>query len=178
LTEEAERIGGNAMHQRLATLDPAAAAAIPKENIRRVVRALEVIELTGKPFTANLPRKDSTRYPQAQQFGLAMDRATLDARIDARVEKMWELGIESELDQLISEGLLEGTTAQAALGYSQLIAARNGISSDPKTETKIATRQYARRQETWFTRDERIKWLEPASTSDHLRSVLATIIKS
>jgi tRNA dimethylallyltransferase len=178
LTEEAERIGGHAMHQRLEKLDPAAAAAIPKENVRRVVRALEVIELTGKPFTANLPRKDSTRYPQAHQFGLAMDRAQLDSRIDARVERMWERGIESELDALIAQGLLEGTTAQAALGYSQLIAARKGLSVDAKTDTKIATRQYARRQETWFTRDERISWLAPASTKEHLAGVLETIIKS
>ncbi len=178
LTEEAERIGATAMHNRLGTLDPAAAAAIPKENVRRVVRALEVIEITGKPFTANLPRQDSTRYPQAQQFGLKVDRALLDERIDARVEKMWESGLEIEVEKLIEMGLLEGKTAQAALGYAQIISAKSGLSADPKTETKIATRQYARRQETWFTRDERISWLEPASTSVHLERVLASIIKS
>ena len=178
LTDEAERIGAAALHKRLATLDPAAAVAIPKENVRRVVRALEVIEITGKPFTANLPREDSTRYPQAQQFGLSLDRTLLDERIDRRVEKMWERGLETEVDKLVEFGLLEGKTAQAALGYAQIIASRNGLSADPKTDTKIATRQYARRQETWFTRDARIRWLEPADTEVHLQRVLASIIKS
>ncbi len=178
LTEEAERIGAAALHKRLAILDPAAAVAIPKENVRRVVRALEVIEITGKPFTANLPREDSTRYPQAQQFGLSLDRTLLDERIDRRVEKMWERGLETEVDKLVELGLLEGKTAQAALGYAQIIAARNGLSIDPKTDTKIATRQYARRQETWFTRDARITWLESAGTEVHLQRVLASIIKS
>jgi len=175
---EAEKIGGAALHKRLAELDPAAAMAIPKENIRRVVRALEVIEITGKPFTANLPREDSTRYPHAQQFGLKMDRKTLDQRIDQRVEKMWELGLEDEVERLIGEGLLEGKTAQAALGYAQIISAGMGLSVDAKTDTKIATRQYARRQETWFTRDARIQWLEPASHEVRLERVLASIIKS
>ena len=178
LTEEAERIGAAALHKRLATLDPAAAVAIPKENVRRVVRALEVLEITGKPFTANLPREDSTRYPQAQQFGLALDRALLDERIDERVERMWERGLETEVDKLIELGLLDGKTAQAALGYAQIISAKSGLSADPKTETKIATRQYARRQETWFTRDERITWLKPEPTTVLLERVLASIIKS
>lgn len=175
---EAEEIGGAALHKRLAVLDPAAAVAIPKENVRRVVRALEVIEITGKPFTANLPREDSTRYPQAQQFGLRMDRSDLDQRIDQRVERMWELGLEAEVEKLIGEGLLEGKTAQAALGYAQIISASLGLSVDAKTDTKIATRQYARRQETWFTRDARISWLEPAPLEVRLERVLASIIKS
>lgn len=175
---EAERIGGAALHQRLAALDPAAAMAIPKENVRRVVRALEVIEITGKPFTANLPRENSTRYPDAQQFGLRMDRSQLDARIDARVERMWERGLEAEVEKLIGEGLLEGKTAQAALGYAQIIAEGMGMSVDAKTDTKIATRQYARRQETWFTRDARIQWLEPAPHEVRLERVLASIIKA
>lgn len=175
---QAEQIGAAALHARLATLDPAAAVAIPKENIRRVVRALEVIEITGKPFTANLPRADSTKYPQAQQFGLRMDRALLDERIDQRVEKMWERGLEAEVEKLIGEGLLQAKTAQAALGYAQIIAAGMGLSVDAKTDTKIVTRQYARRQETWFNRDARIHWLEPAPLEVRLERVLASIIKS
>ncbi len=175
---EAEQIGGAALHQRLAKLDPAAAVAIPKENVRRVVRALEVIEITGKPFTANLPREDSTRYPQAQQFGLRLERDLLDIRIDARVEKMWADGFEAEVEKLIAEGLLEGKTAQAALGYAQIISAGMGLSVDAKTDTKIATRQYARRQETWFNRDHRVQWLEPAPREVRLERVLASIIKS
>ena len=175
---EAGEIGGEALHKKLLTLDPAAAMAIPKENIRRVVRALEVIEITGKPFTANLPRQDSTRYPKAQQFGLRMDRSTLDERIDMRVEKMWQLGLVAEVEKLIEEGLLEGKTAQAALGYAQIISESLGLSVDAKTDTKIATRQYARRQETWFTRDARIEWLEPTSPQVRLDRVLTSIIKS
>jgi tRNA dimethylallyltransferase len=178
IEEETDRIGAAALHQRLEKLDPAAAVAIPKENVRRVVRALEVIEITGKPFTANLPRVDSTKYPQAQQFGLRMDRALLDQRIDQRVENMWQRGLEVEVATLISQGLLEGKTAQAALGYSQIISAGMGLSIDAKTDTKIATRQYARRQETWFTRDARIQWLEPAPLEVRLQRVLASIIKS
>ena len=180
LAAEAEELGGAVMHRRLADLDPAAALAIPKENVRRVVRALEVIEITGKPFTANLPRQDSTRYPQALQFGLATDRARLDERIDARVERMWAQGIVAETEALIQAGLLEGKTAQAALGYAQIIKMKQGLLSEPeaKAETKVTTRQYARRQETWFNRDQRIHWLAPAPTSAHLEQVLASIIKA
>ena len=161
LTQEAEAIGGEAMHQRLAQQDPAAAMAIPKENIRRVVRALEVIEITGKPFTANLPREDSTRYPDAHQYGLALDRSKLDERIDYRVEKMWEQGFVREVAELVKVGLLAGKTARAALGYSQIIAMAEGHLTDSQAKdlTKLGTRQYARRQETWFTRDPRITWI-------------------
>jgi tRNA dimethylallyltransferase len=181
LTQEAEVIGGDAMHKRLAEFDPAAAVAIPRENIRRVVRALEVIEITGKPFTANLPREDSTRYPQAQQFGLALDRSKLDERIDRRVEQMWERGFVREVAELVKAGLLEGKTARAALGYSQIIAMAQGnlTESQAKDLTKLGTRQYARRQETWFTRDARITWL--SSELDHsarLESILRDIERS
>ena len=165
ITLQAEKIGNDALHQRLAILDPAAAAAIPKENVRRVIRALEVIEITGKPFTANLPRVDSTRYPAALQFGLSMDREKLDVRVDARVDQMFALGLVDEVDTLIGQGLLEGKTARAALGYSQVVAMRAGEISleEAISQTKLATRQYIRRQETWFRRDERITWLDEAS---------------
>jgi len=165
ITLQAEKIGNDALHQRLAILDPAAAAAIPKENVRRVIRALEVIEITGKPFTANLPRVDSTRYPAALQFGLSMDREKLDVRVDARVDQMFALGLVDEVDTLIGQGLLEGKTARAALGYAQVVAMRAGEISleEAISQTKLATRQYIRRQETWFRRDERITWLDEAS---------------
>ena len=165
ITLQAEKIGNDALHQRLAILDPAAAAAIPKENVRRVIRALEVIEITGKPFTANLPRVDSTRYPAALQFGLTMDREKLDERVDARVDQMFALGLVDEVDTLIGQGLLEGKTARAALGYAQVVAMRAGEISleEAISQTKLATRQYIRRQETWFRRDERITWLDEAS---------------
>lgn len=165
ITLLAEKIGNDAVHQRLAVLDPAAAAAIPKENVRRVIRALEVIEITGKPFTANLPRADSTRYPKAQQFGLTMERELLDRRVDQRVDAMFEKGLVEEVETLISQGLLAGKTARAGLGYAQVIAALAGEISLPEaiSQTKLATRQYIRRQETWFRRDQRITWLEEGS---------------
>ncbi len=178
ITDEAETQGNDVMHARLAELDPAAALAIPKENVRRVIRALEVIEITGAPYTASLPREGSSRYPEAQQFGLVLDREKLDPRIDARVEKMWERGLVEETTHLIKEGLLEGQTAQRALGYAQIIKMAMGQMSEAeaKEETKRATRQYARRQETWFSKDTRITWIAPATTSVHLEKVLASII--
>jgi len=165
LTQEADKIGGDALHKRLGILDPAAAAAIPRENVRRVIRALEVIEITGKPFTANLPRENSTKYPDALQFGLTMDRELLDARVDLRVDAMFQKGLVAEVTTLIAAGLLDGKTARAALGYAQVISALDGdISMDQAiSDTKLATRQYIRRQETWFRRDQRITWLEPDS---------------
>jgi tRNA dimethylallyltransferase len=177
LNDEAEKIGGAAMHNRLATLDPAAALAIPAENVRRVVRALEVIEITGKPFTANLPREASTKYPHAKQFGLVMDRESLDARIDARVERMWEAGLVDEVEGLINNGLLEGKTARAAIGYAQIIAMKHGELGEieAKLETARATRQYARRQETWFSRDQRITWIAPADNPSRLSTIMAAL---
>lgn len=165
LTVQAEKIGNDAMHQRLAILDPAAAVAIPKENVRRVIRALEVIEITGKPYTANLPRADSTRYPQAFQFGLTVEREALGKRVDSRVDRMFENGLIEEVDVLIAKGLLEGRTARAALGYAQVVAMRAGEITrvDAISQTKLVTRQYIRRQETWFRRDQRIHWLEESS---------------
>jgi tRNA dimethylallyltransferase len=181
LNQEAEKIGGDAMHQKLAKLDPAASLAIPKENVRRVIRALEVIEITGKPFTAILPREDSTKYPDAMQFGLAMDRESLDIRIDNRVAKMWEAGFVDEVEELINQGILEGKTAQAAIGYAQIIRMKHGSMSQEEAieDTARATRQYARRQETWFSRDLRITWLSATSNlSERKASLLQAILKS
>ncbi len=181
LNQEAEQIGGDAMHQRLAKLDPAASLAIPKENVRRVVRALEVIEITGEPFTAILPREDSTKYPDAMQFGLAMDRESLDIRIDSRVRKMWDLGFIDEVEGLIDQGILEGKTAQAAIGYAQIIRMKHGTMTQEEAveDTARSTRQYARRQETWFSRDLRINWLSATSNlSERKATVLQAILKS
>jgi tRNA dimethylallyltransferase len=163
LESEAEEYGADSLFARLQELDPAAALAIDRANTRRIIRALEVIEITGKPFTANLPREDSSRFPDALQFGLVMEREHLRERIDLRVEKMWEQGFVGEVDTLIADGILEGSTAQRALGYSALIAMRAGdmTEEEAKEETKRSTRQYARRQETWFSRDARIQWIAP-----------------
>jgi tRNA dimethylallyltransferase len=177
ITDEAEKLGNDVMHQRLSKLDPAAAVAIPKENIRRVIRALEVIELTGKPFTANLPRQESSRYPAAQQFGLVLDRENLDARIDKRVEDMWDKGFAREVSLLMTKGLEDATTAKMALGYKQIMDYLNGESTEEfaKEETKRVSRAYARRQETWFSRDDRIKWLAPDTLAARMEKLLVSI---
>ena len=175
LNKEAEELGIDAMFDRLEKLDPAAALAIDRANLRRIIRALEVIEITGKPFTANLPRQESIRYPRARQFGLVMDRDDLSERIDVRVNSMFEQGLVAEVQKLISEGLLQGRTAQRALGYSQVIShLNNELSLDAAIEeTKRATRQYARRQETWFSRDSRIKWI--ATRQNRLETILESL---
>jgi tRNA dimethylallyltransferase len=176
IAKQAEELGADVMHARLEKLDPAAAAAIPKENVRRVVRALEVIELTDRPYTANLPRVGSTKYPGARQYGLVMERETLQERIDLRVERMWEQGLVREVRDLMNEGLLDGRTAQAALGYAQVIKFAQGLMTEDeaKEETKRATRQYARRQETWFSRDERITWIKKAPVAELVERVISS----
>jgi tRNA dimethylallyltransferase len=175
LEAEAEEFGSASLFARLEQLDPPAALAIDRANIRRVIRALEVIEITGQPFTANLPRGDSSRYPDALQFGLVMDRDHLRERIDLRVDRMWETGFVAEVDQLITAGIRNGTTAQRALGYSQIISFRDGLMSEEeaKEDTKRASRQYARRQETWFSRDIRIQWV--AQRQPRLETILQKI---
>jgi tRNA dimethylallyltransferase len=175
LAEEAKEFGIVQLFRRLEELDPVAAAAIDRQNERRVIRALEVIEITGQPFTANLPREDSSLYPDALQFGLVMDRAELGARVEARVDRMWEIGFVAEVDRLIDEGITKATTARRALGYAQIIAMRSGEISETLAieETKRATRQYVRRQETWFSRDARINWISP--TQPRLETVLKKI---
>jgi tRNA dimethylallyltransferase len=177
LEKELESIGLTALFERLEKLDPAAAIAIDRANSRRVIRALEVIAITGKPFTANLPRAASTRYPDAQQFGLVMDREKLGERISARVDRMWDAGFVDEVDALLNAGITDARTAQLALGYSQIIAFRNGLMSqdEAREDTKRATRQYARRQETWFSRDARITWISPVQP--RLERVLAHLEK-
>jgi tRNA dimethylallyltransferase len=175
LNAEAEELGIDAMFARLEKLDPAAALAIDRANLRRIIRALEVIEITGKPFTANLPREESIRYPDARQFGLVMNREDLSDRIDVRVNAMFDQGLVAEVQKLVADGLLQGRTAQRALGYAQVISYLNGdISLDAAIEeTKRATRQYARRQETWFSRDARISWL--STRQPRLESILESL---
>lgn len=175
LEAEVEDFGAAALFARLEELDPAAALAIDRANTRRIIRALEVIEITGQPFTANLPREDSSRYPDALQFGLVMDREHLRERIDLRVDRMWDAGFVDEVDRLITSGIREGVTAQRALGYAQIVAMRNGTmtESEAKEDTKRASRQYARRQETWFSRDSRIQWV--AQHQPRLETILQKI---
>jgi len=175
LEAEVEEFGSASLFARLEELDPAAALAIDRANTRRIIRALEVIEITGEPFTANLPREDSSKYPHALQFGLVMDREHLRERIDLRVDRMWEAGFVDEVDELISKGIRDGVTAQRALGYAQIIAMREGsmTEEEAKEDTKRASRQYARRQETWFSRDARIQWV--AQHQPRLETILQKI---
>jgi tRNA dimethylallyltransferase len=177
LQTESDALGNEALHNRLAKLDPAAAAAIPMQNSRRVIRALEVIELTGKPFTANLPKEGSSRYPEALQFGLVMDRERLAENISKRVDSMFSAGLVGEVESLVNIGLRNGKTARAALGYAQIIRYLDGELSEveAREETKRATRQYARRQETWFSRDSRINWLK-GSLAEKLERITSTTI--
>ncbi|MFE0690823.1 tRNA (adenosine(37)-N6)-dimethylallyltransferase MiaA [Streptomyces xiamenensis] len=159
--ELAER-GTGVLHTRLAAADPAAAAAILPGNGRRIVRALEVIEITGRPFTAHLPGPDEeTGHYRALQIGITTDRPALDERITTRVDRMWEAGLVDEVRALEQAGLREGRTASRALGYQQLLAALAGecTEEEARAETVRATRRFARRQETWFRRDARVRWL-------------------
>ncbi len=161
LEEDAEEIGAAGLYFRLQSLDPDAAAAIEPANTRRIIRALEVIEVTGQPYSANLPSDTSTRYPNALHIGLAMNRASLAPRIESRVHKMWKLGLVGEVENLISQGLLKAHTAQRAIGYAQVVSLLAGDITEEQAieETIVATRQYVRRQETWFKRDQRIQWI-------------------
>ncbi|MCH0540931.1 tRNA (adenosine(37)-N6)-dimethylallyltransferase MiaA [Streptomyces sp. MUM 203J] len=160
--ELAER-GSGALHSRLAGLDPEAAHAILPSNGRRIVRALEVIEITGRPFTANLPGHDAVY--DTVQIGVDVGRPELDERIATRVDRMWEAGLVDEVRALEGHGLREGRTASRALGYQQVLAALAGECSEQEArdETVRATKRFARRQDSWFRRDPRVRWLSGAA---------------
>ncbi|MFF2174533.1 tRNA (adenosine(37)-N6)-dimethylallyltransferase MiaA [[Kitasatospora] papulosa] len=162
--QELTEHGSGALHARLATLDPGAAQAILPSNGRRIVRALEVIEITGKPFTANLPG-DEAVY-DALQIGVDVERPELDERIRTRVDRMWEAGLVDEVRDLEARGLREGRTASRALGYQQVLAALAGecTEDEARAETVRATKRFARRQDSWFRRDPRVEWLSGAET--------------
>ncbi len=159
LEAELADVGPGLLHARLAEADPAAARTILPGNGRRIVRALEVIELTGRPFTANLP--DHTSFYPCVQLGLTAPRPELDERIDLRVERMWDGGLLEEVRRLDPLGLREGRTASKALGYAQALSQLDGdlTEAEAKESTARATRRFARRQESWFRRDPRVRWL-------------------
>jgi len=159
LESELAAAGPAPLYDRLRAADPAAAAAILPGNGRRIVRALEVIELSGRPFSATMPGYDAGR--PAVQIGVQLDRAELDRRIADRVDRMWAAGLEAEVRELAARGLREGKTASRALGYQQLLRCLDGelTSDQARDETARATRRFARRQESWFRRDPRVRWL-------------------
>jgi tRNA dimethylallyltransferase len=156
---ELEHHGPQALHARLAELDPQSAESILPTNGRRLVRALEVIELTGMPFTATLP--EPAYVVPTVQIGLDVPRPVLDDRIDQRVDRMWDQGLVDEVAQLAEHGLRDGVTASRALGYSQALRFIDGEWSRQEAidDTKRTTRRFARRQDTWFRRDGRILWI-------------------
>jgi tRNA dimethylallyltransferase len=154
--------GPAALHTRLAAVDPAAAAALLPSNGRRIVRALEVVTLTGRPFPARLVAGGAARYDAVQ---LGVDRPTpeLDARVARRVARMFAAGLVAETRTLLDHGLRDGRTASRALGYQQVVAALDGAGDlgAAAADTVRATRRFVRRQRSWFRRDRRITWLEP-----------------
>ncbi len=162
LETELADVGSGTLHSRLSAVDPAAAAAILPGNGRRIVRALEVIELSGRPFSATLPEYRSVL--PTTQLGLDIPRSELDLRIALRVRRMWQAGLVDEVRQLIYLGLRSGRTASRALGYAQVLRLISGewTQDEAEQQTVLATRRFARRQESWFRRDPRVRWL-PAS---------------
>jgi tRNA dimethylallyltransferase len=159
LEKELSQAGPAPLYARLTAADPAAAAAILPGNGRRIVRALEVIEFSGRPFSATMPGYDTGR--PAVQIGVQVDRAELDRRITGRVDRMWAAGFEDEVRDLAARGLRDGKTASRALGYQQLLRCLDGelTGDQAREETVRATRRFARRQESWFRRDPRVRWL-------------------
>ncbi len=161
LENELEEQGPGMMYRRLAVLDPTAAASIGPSNGRRLVRALEVIELTGRPFSASLPEEPTPWMPTVT-LGLRAPRDELTARLDARVERMWRAGLVDEVARLVPAGIERGVTAGRAIGYAQAIAQLHGQLDERAAieQTQQLTRRYARRQVSWFKRYPELHWLD------------------
>lgn len=178
LEDELTQVGSAGLHARLAEVDPAAALAIEPTNGRRIVRALEVVQLTGRPFTAILPPHEGV-YADLR-IGLRADRADLDTRIEARIVKMMKLGWLAEVSNLRAQGLADTRTAARALGYQQLLA---HLAGDVELgaaveETVTATKRFARRQESWFGRDKQIQWLDASMPLSDLADDVGQLLKS
>jgi tRNA dimethylallyltransferase len=176
LYAELEHVGARTLHARLATLDATAAASILPTNGRRIVRALEVIELTGRPFIATMPGFESV-YDCVQ---LGLDRDDLDQRVEHRVHRMMTAGFLDEVRGLLPTGLRDSPTAGKALGYAQLLACLDdtgrvvGDLDEAVAVTVRATRRFVRRQRSWFRHDSRIRWFD-AAAPDLLDRLLAAL---
>ncbi|BDZ50168.1 tRNA dimethylallyltransferase [Frondihabitans sucicola] len=151
--------GSRALYDLLHDRDPAAAVAIGRFNGRRLVRALEVGEITGEPFAVGLP-DDAPLWRPVSLIGLDEERAVLVDRLDRRVEAMWSAGLVSEVEHLLPLGLDRGVTASRAIGYAQAIGQVRGLLGEEEAQdaTKQLTRRYARRQVSWFKRYPRVAW--------------------
>ncbi len=174
LEAELAEVGPARLHERLAGVDPAAAAAVLPSNGRRIVRALEVVELTGGPFRAQLP-EPRPHYP-AVVLGLDRDPAELDERIALRVDRMWAAGFVAEVAALAADGLREGPTASRALGYAQVLAQFDGdlTPEEARERTVGTTRRFVRRQRSWFRRDPALTWFD-AARPDLVDAVISAI---
>lgn len=164
LEGELGRLGAPALADRLARLDPDAAAMIDPGNGRKIIRALEVIELTGRPFSATMPRYGVPEY-DAVQLLLDRETAELDRRLERRVRRMVDQGLLDEVRRLETQGLRRGVTASRALGYAQFLAVLDGADDleGAIAATASATRRFVRRQRSWFRRDHRMIDLDAAS---------------
>ncbi|MEY7973734.1 tRNA (adenosine(37)-N6)-dimethylallyltransferase MiaA [Saccharomonospora xinjiangensis] len=173
LERQAGAEGTAALHRRLAMLDPKAAATILPGDTRRVVRALEVIAITGEPFSANLPTPGPPRYGTVL-IGIDREAEKLDTRLELRVEHMFDAGLVDEVRLLEQRGLRQGRTASRALGYRQVLdaLAGNGDLDAAARDTVVATRRFVRRQRSWFRRDDRITWFDGGRT-DLVAAVLS-----
>ncbi len=164
LERDLAELGPAGLHARLQAVDPAAAAAILPSNGRRIVRALEVVQLTARPFSATLPRYEYA--VPAVQVGIELPRPDLDRRVTERVNRMWQLGLVDEVRKLVAVGLRDGKTASRALAYAQVLRFLDGewTEAQAAAQTILATKRFARRQESWFRRDPRITWLRGDSS--------------
>jgi tRNA dimethylallyltransferase len=161
LEADLEEFGSVELHRRLAKIDPIAAERIIPQNGRRVVRALEIVTMTGQPFAAALPEVPEEWQPSLQ-IGLNGPREELITRLEQRVRRMWQLGLVAEVGGLVTKGLRQAKTAKRAIGYAQALAQLDGDMTEAEAiaDTVRLTQKYARRQMSWFRRDQRIKWLD------------------
>ena len=168
-------IGTDALHEELAQVDPAAAAIIEDKDPRRTVRALEVIELTGKPYKASQPPKDAPPRWGTRLLGLRTTADWLNPRIELRTRQMFDRGLIEEVERLQTQGLVADSTAGRAIGYAQVFQAQRGelTWNEAVERTITGTRRYVRRQRSWFNRDKRIMWLDAAgdTTAQALRAL-------
>jgi tRNA dimethylallyltransferase len=165
LEGELAEVGPAVLHGRLAALDPEAAASILPSNGRRIVRALEVVEITGRPFAASLPRPGRPRH-DTLLVGLDRDTAELDARIATRVDGMFDAGLVAEVRALEARGLRAGETASRAVGYREILEVPDDDPAqlaEARRRIVVATRRLVRRQRSWFRRDHRVRWFDAAS---------------
>lgn len=161
LEQELLDLGPHEMHRRLKALDPLAASRIIPENGRRTVRAIEIVTLTGEPFAAALPEVPDDWQP-VLEIGIHGDRDDLRARLEERVHKMWQQGLIAEVRSLEAKGIRDGKTSSVAIGYAQALKQIDGkmTESEAIADTVRLTQKYARRQMSWFRRDQRIHWLD------------------